>query len=176
MLREVYRDHVPGLSRSSLVNQEPRKPAPFRLGVSRCLLGDEVRYDGGHKRDRFLVDVLGRYVEWVPVCPEVEAGMGTPREAIHLIREAPQLRVRTVTSGRDVTKMMARFSERKVRELEGLNLSGYSIQGLLLLSAWSSRGRSPTTAKVSCPWSFRSRSSSVMSRRWTSAISAIRCT
>lgn len=89
MLREVYRDHVPGLSRSSLVNQEPRKPAPFRLGVSRCLLGDEVRYDGGHKRDRFLVDVLGRYVEWVPVCPEVEAGMGTPREAIHLIRGAP---------------------------------------------------------------------------------------
>ena len=47
--------------------------APLRLGISRCLLGDEVRFDGGHKRDSFLTDVFGRYVEWVPVCPEVEA-------------------------------------------------------------------------------------------------------
>ena len=51
----------------------------LRLGISRCLLGEEVRYDGRHNRDNFLTGVLGRYVEWVPVCPEVEAGLGTPR-------------------------------------------------------------------------------------------------
>ena len=59
-------------------------PTPLRLGISRCLLGEAVRFDGGHKRDGFLTDVLGHYVEWVPVCPEVEAGLGTPREATQL--------------------------------------------------------------------------------------------
>ncbi|HEX2278350.1 MAG TPA: DUF523 domain-containing protein [Candidatus Tectomicrobia bacterium] len=49
---------------------------PVRLGISSCLLGQEVRFDGGHKRDAFLVEVFGRYVEWVPVCPEVEMGLG----------------------------------------------------------------------------------------------------
>jgi uncharacterized protein YbbK (DUF523 family) len=49
-----------------MVKWEPEK---IRLGVSACLLGDEVRYDGGHKRDAFLVDTLGPFVEWVPVCP-----------------------------------------------------------------------------------------------------------
>src|SRR3989304_3140983 len=55
--------------------------APIRLGISSCLLGHEVRFDGGHKRDRFLTDTFGQFVEWVPVCPEVEAGFGTPRGA-----------------------------------------------------------------------------------------------
>jgi uncharacterized protein YbbK (DUF523 family) len=50
---------------------------PIRLGISQCLLGDPVRYDGGYRRDEFLVEVLGKIVEWVPVCPEVEAGFGT---------------------------------------------------------------------------------------------------
>jgi uncharacterized protein YbbK (DUF523 family) len=57
------------------------KALPIRVGVSRCLLGEEVRCDGGPKRDRFVTEVLGRYIEWVPNCPEVEAGLGTPREA-----------------------------------------------------------------------------------------------
>ena len=61
-----------------------RVDAPLRIGISSCLLGEEVRWDGGHKRDRFLTDVLAPYVEWVPVCPEVELGMGTPREPVHL--------------------------------------------------------------------------------------------
>ena len=70
-----------------------------RVGISRCLLGDEVRYDGGHKRDALLLSTLGALVEWVPVCPEVEAGMGTPREAIDLVESddgvpAGQARVR----------------------------------------------------------------------------------
>jgi len=58
---------------------------PIRLGVSACLLGDEVRYDGGHKRDTCLTNLVGPFVEWVKVCPEVESGMGTPREAIRLV-------------------------------------------------------------------------------------------
>ena len=56
--------------------------APLRLGVSACLLGEAVRFDGGHKRDFFLVKTLGRFVEWVPVCPELESGLGVPRESM----------------------------------------------------------------------------------------------
>ena len=56
-----------------------RDEAPLRVGISTCLLGEKVRWDGGHKRDRFLTDMLADYVEWVPVCPEVEMGMPTPR-------------------------------------------------------------------------------------------------
>ena len=55
-----------------------------RVGVSSCLLGEEVRFNGGHKRYRFLTDELGRYVDWVPYCPEMEIGLGTPREPIRL--------------------------------------------------------------------------------------------
>ena len=57
----------------------------IRLGISTCLLGEKVRYDGGHKLDRFLTDTLGQYVEYVPVCPEVECGLGIPREALRLV-------------------------------------------------------------------------------------------
>ena len=64
------------------------EPEKIRLGVSACLLGDEVRYDGDHKRDAFLVDTLGPFVEWVPVCPEVEVGLGVPRPAIRLVGSA----------------------------------------------------------------------------------------
>ena len=69
---------------------------PIRIGVSACLLGEAVRYDGGHKRDSFLTDVLGRFVEFVPVCPEVEAGFRTPREAMHLRRVNGRVRVVSV--------------------------------------------------------------------------------
>ena len=72
--------------KSPLTAEAPFAPdLPVRLGISRCLLGEPVRYDGGHKRDQFLVDVLGQHVEWVPVCPEVEAGFGTPRESMRLV-------------------------------------------------------------------------------------------
>jgi uncharacterized protein YbgA (DUF1722 family)/uncharacterized protein YbbK (DUF523 family) len=97
----------------------------MRIGVSRCLLGEEVRYDGGHKRDYFLVEVLGRYVEWVPVCPELEAGFGVPREAMRLVGDPRHPRLMTVNSARDRTAEMARFSDERVRELEALDLSGF---------------------------------------------------
>jgi uncharacterized protein YbbK (DUF523 family) len=60
---------------------------PVRIGISSCLLGERVRYNGGHKRDSFLVDIFGRYVEWVPVCPEFEMGLGVPRESLRLVNE-----------------------------------------------------------------------------------------
>ena len=99
--------------------------APLRLGISRCLLGDEVRFDGGHKRDRFLTDVFGRYVEWVPVCPEVEAGLGTPREAMRLVGDLRHPRLLTIKSGRDHTNALATMTARRLGELNELDLSGY---------------------------------------------------
>ncbi len=97
----------------------------IRLGVSSCLLGATVRYDGGHKRDRFLTDVLGRYVEWVPVCPEVELGMGVPREPVRLVGAAASPRMVGVRSGTDHTERMRRFAADRVRALAALDLSGY---------------------------------------------------
>jgi len=103
----------------------PCKPLPIRIGVSRCLLGEEVRYDGGHKRDRFLTDVIGRCVEWVPICPEVEAGLGTPREAMRLVGGTRQPRLVTIKTERDMTKTLTMFAERKLEVLEAADLSGY---------------------------------------------------
>jgi uncharacterized protein YbbK (DUF523 family)/uncharacterized protein YbgA (DUF1722 family) len=106
-----------------------------RIGVSRCLLGDEVRHDGGHKRDPFLVDTFGRYVQWVPVCPEVEVGMGTPREPIHLVA-APDgvpsgsrlVRLVGVRSGRDWTRDMDRWCRERLRALAASDLSGFIVK------------------------------------------------
>ena len=97
----------------------------LRLGISRCLLGDEVRFDGGHKRDGFLTDVLGHYVEWIPVCPEVEAGLGMPREAMRLIGDLHHPRLVTIKSGIDHTRAVETMTENRIKELEELDLSGY---------------------------------------------------
>lgn len=97
----------------------------LRLGISRCLLGDEVRFDGGHKRDHFLTDTFGRYVEWVPVCPEVEAGLGTPREAMRLAGDPRHPKLVTIRSGVDHTQTVETVTERRIEELEALDLSGY---------------------------------------------------
>jgi len=101
------------------------KTAPLRIGISRCLLGEQVRFDGGHKHDRFLTDVFGRFVEWVPVCPEVEVGMGIPREAIRLVGASSSPRLVTIKTGIDHTPAMTKFSERRARELEATDLSGF---------------------------------------------------
>jgi len=93
--------------------------------VSRCLLGDEVRFDGGHKRDHFLTDVLSRHVEWVPICPEVEAGLGIPREAMQLVGDPRQPRLVTIKTGRDCTPAIEAVTERRMKELKELDLSGY---------------------------------------------------
>ncbi|MBK9306779.1 MAG: DUF523 and DUF1722 domain-containing protein [Nitrospira sp.] len=99
--------------------------SPLRLGISRCLLGEEVRFDGGHKRDQFLTDVLGRYFEWVPVCPEVEAGLGTPREAMRLVGSPHRPRLMTITSKHDHTEAMETMVEGRLDSLNKLDLSGF---------------------------------------------------
>jgi uncharacterized protein YbgA (DUF1722 family)/uncharacterized protein YbbK (DUF523 family) len=106
-------------SSNTLVNEQPR------VGISQCLLGDEVRYDGGHKRDVFLTDVLAPFVEWVPVCPEVEAGLGTPREAMHLAGDPDAPRLLTIRTKVDHTDVLKAFSQRRVQELRVHDLDGY---------------------------------------------------
>jgi len=106
----------------------PASNAPLRLGVSACLLGQAVRYDGGHKRDRFLSDQLGPCVEWVPVCPEVEAGLGVPRPSMRLVAEGASLRLLERDADRDHTRRVMDFSRRRLRELQKLELSGYVLK------------------------------------------------
>jgi uncharacterized protein YbgA (DUF1722 family)/uncharacterized protein YbbK (DUF523 family) len=101
---------------------------PIRLGVSSCLLGNEVRFDGGHKRDRFVTDLLGKFVEWVPVCPEVEVGMETPRPAMRLVGGDNDVRMVEIKSGLDHTEAMRRFSARRVGALQDLDLCGYILK------------------------------------------------
>jgi uncharacterized protein YbgA (DUF1722 family)/uncharacterized protein YbbK (DUF523 family) len=105
-----------------------RSDVPVRVGVSSCLLGGEVRWDGGHKRDRFLTDVLAPFVEWVPVCPELELGMGVPREPVHLSRASGELRMLGTRSGEDWTGAMTDLAMRRTRELEALDLCGYVLK------------------------------------------------
>jgi uncharacterized protein YbgA (DUF1722 family)/uncharacterized protein YbbK (DUF523 family) len=98
---------------------------PIRVLVSSCLLGEKVRYDGGHKRDPFLVETLGRFVEYVPVCPEADCGLPTPREAMRLAGDPARPRLVTVRSGVDHTRKMQRWIRRKLQDLGGLDLCGY---------------------------------------------------
>jgi uncharacterized protein YbgA (DUF1722 family)/uncharacterized protein YbbK (DUF523 family) len=93
-----------------------------RIGVSSCLLGERVRFNGGHSRDRFLTDHLARYVDWVPVCPEVEIGLGAPRESLRLT-SAGRL---TGRGGADHTGAVAALAERRRADLDGL--SGYVVK------------------------------------------------
>src|SRR5881398_2848893 len=95
---------------SAASRQAPGVPAPIRIGISSCLLGETVRFDGGHKRDAFLSDTFGRFVEWVPICPEVECGLGTPRESMRLVRSADELRLLTVKTGVDKTAPLAEYA------------------------------------------------------------------
>ena len=97
----------------------------IKLGISSCLLGNAVRYDGGHKRDRFLTDTLGRYVDFVPVCPEVEIGLGIPREAMRLVGELAHPRLLTIRSRIDHTERMTEWAKEKVKELEKEDLCGF---------------------------------------------------
>ena len=99
--------------------------APLRLGISRCLLGEEVRYDGSHNRDNFLTEVLSRYVEWIPVCPEVEAGLGTPREAMRLVGDPQNPRLVTIESRIDHTHALKTMAGNRIEELKKLDVSGY---------------------------------------------------
>lgn len=100
----------------------------IRLGISACLLGENVRFDGGHKRDPFAAGVLSDFFDWVPVCPEVEAGMGTPREAVRLVGDLESPRMLGAKSGRDWTDAMVRVSLARAEALAAEGLDGYILK------------------------------------------------
>ena len=95
------------------------------LGVSTCLLGHPVRYDGGHKLNRYVRDTLGHYFDYVPVCPEVECGMPVPRESLHLEGDPDSPRLITRKSRLDYTEQMHEWGRAKLEELAEADLCGY---------------------------------------------------
>jgi uncharacterized protein YbgA (DUF1722 family)/uncharacterized protein YbbK (DUF523 family) len=97
----------------------------IKLGISTCLLGENVRYDGSHKLDRFLTDTLGQYVEYVPVCPEVECGLPVPRESMHLEGNPDSPHLVTIRTKQDMTDRMVRWANKRVLELENEDLCGF---------------------------------------------------
>lgn len=97
----------------------------IRIGVSKCLLGEPVRYDGQHKHDHYITDTLGRYFEFVGVCPEVECGLGVPRESMRLVGDPANPRLVTTRSGIDLTERMQTWVARRVVELEKEDLCGF---------------------------------------------------
>lgn len=97
----------------------------IRVGISSCLLGQKVRYDGGHKLDRYLTETLGRYVEWVPVCPEVEYGLSVPRQAMRLVGEPDDNRLVTIKTGIDHTQGMREWAENRLADLRESELAGF---------------------------------------------------
>ncbi len=118
----------------------------IKLGISSCLLGENVRWNGGHKLDHFLRDTLGQYIEYVPVCPEVECGLPTPRETMRLVGDAENPRLVTSRSGIDHTQRMAEWAARRVRDLEKEDLCGFIFKanspssGLLRVKVYGPKG------------------------------------
>ncbi len=100
----------------------------LRIGISSCLLGQKVRYDGQHKRDDFLTNILGPFVEWVPVCPEVDVGMGVPRDSVRLVGLSENPRLVSERSGNDWTERMQVYAAKRVRELSEMSLCGYILK------------------------------------------------
>ncbi|MBI9111919.1 DUF523 and DUF1722 domain-containing protein [Maridesulfovibrio ferrireducens] len=108
------------------MNYEERESCnKVKLGIARCLLGESVRYDGSQKLDRYLRDILGQYVEWVPVCPEVECGMSIPREAVRLVGDLDSPRLVGRSSGKDWTAQMYDWGQKRLDQLEREGICGY---------------------------------------------------
>jgi uncharacterized protein YbbK (DUF523 family) len=101
----------------------------IRLGISACLLGEPVRYDGGHQLDHYLKDTLGKYVEFVPVCPEVECGFGVPREIFRLVGNPVNPRLITTRTKQDFTERMEAWAKKRAAELEKEDLCGFVFKG-----------------------------------------------
>jgi uncharacterized protein YbgA (DUF1722 family)/uncharacterized protein YbbK (DUF523 family) len=118
----------------------------LRLGVSTCLLGEKVRYDGGHKRDRYLVNTLGRFVEWVPVCPEVEMGLPIPRESMRLMGDPENPRLIAPKSGTDHTAQMQSWARERLERLAEAKLHGFIFKkdspssGLFRVRVYNDKG------------------------------------
>jgi len=133
--------------------EEDKRERAVRIGVSTCLLGEPVRYDGGHKLDRFVVETLGPYVEFLPVCPEVECGLPVPREAMHLAGDPENPRLVTIRTGIDLTAKMAAWAKKRVKDLESENLSGFIFKsgspssGMERVKVYNEKGLPSKTGK-----------------------------
>ncbi|HKN18993.1 MAG TPA: DUF523 domain-containing protein [Dissulfurispiraceae bacterium] len=101
----------------------------IKIGISSCLIGERVRYDGSHKLDSFLTDTFGQFVEWVPVCPEVESGLTVPREAMRLVGEPEAPRLVTIHTGTDHTERMVKWAQGKIEHLRSAGLCGFIFKG-----------------------------------------------
>jgi uncharacterized protein YbgA (DUF1722 family)/uncharacterized protein YbbK (DUF523 family) len=110
---------------STMKHEQQNEIFPIRVGISQCLLGAQVRYDGGHKKDLYLTDVLGKYFDWIPVCPELEVGMGVPRESVRLVLKDNIVRMVGTSSGTEWTTQMTEFSKQRLQQLQELSLCGF---------------------------------------------------
>lgn len=97
----------------------------LRLGISRCLLGEKVRYDGEGSLDHFLASTMSRHVDWVPVCPEVELGLGVPRETIRLVGDPAAPRLVTSNTRVELTARMRAWAKARVEALAAEGLAGF---------------------------------------------------
>lgn len=100
----------------------------IKLGISSCLLGNNVRYDGGNKLDQIVRDALGPFVEWLPICPEVECGLPVPREAMQLVIDGNRTRLKTINTQQDLTKTLACWSGETLPQLEQEGLCGFVLK------------------------------------------------
>ena len=118
----------------------------FKIGISSCLLGNEVRWNAGHKLDKYLTRTLGKLVEYVPVCPEVEAGFGVPRESFRLVGDPENPSLITFKSKTDHTDQMLTWAQRRVRELEKEDLCGFIFKsdspssGMIRVKVYNDKG------------------------------------
>ena len=110
------------------IDIRPADADPIRIGVSSCVIGEEVRWNGGHSRQRYLTDMLGPFVEYVPVCPEVEVGMGVPRPTVRLVREGDDIRMIDPKNEVDWTSSMRRLSRTRSSELADAGLHGFVLK------------------------------------------------
>ena len=119
----------------------------IRLGIAACLLGEEVRWNGGHKQHRYLRDELGQYVDWVPVCPEAGCGMGVPREQVRLVGDLENPRLVGNRTGEDWTDRMRDWGGEQLKRLEKEDLCGYVFKhgspssGMRGIKVWQNTGQ-----------------------------------
>ena len=98
----------------------------FKIGISSCLLGEKVRYDGGHKLNTVLKDaLLKKHIDYIPVCPEVECGLGVPRKSMHLEGNPDSPRLIIISTGEDTTKRMVNWAQKRVIQLEKEDIRGF---------------------------------------------------
>ena len=135
----------------------------IKIGVSTCLLGQKVRYDGGHKHDRYITQTLGQYFTFVPVCPETECGLGVPREAMRLVGESENPRLKTNKTHRDHTDQMQRWIEKRLVQLETEDLCGFIFKkgspssGLFRVKVYNEAGHPISTGRGLFAAAFTSR-------------------